>query len=1290
MAIFKLEKDDLLRLSATQLEELVARLAEAEVASAGHSHARVHWSGATTAPDKGIDIQVDVPADMLDTGYLARPNTIFQAKKHTMPASAILEEMCPNGVLSPTISKQSEIDGSYIIVSLADDCTRRPMKSDRVEAMTKAMKDDPNRDRIHLDFYDRSKLLQWLRQYPSVVLWVRDVLGQTLSGWQPYGRWSNPPIADDDTMILAPGVSIIMPSKTEGKLSIEDAIEPMRELVRSTSKTIRVTGLSGVGKTRIVQSLFDDSLGENALDRTIAVYADVGAGPDPSAHAMLERLTDEGRRAIMVLDNCPSDLHRALADRVSATGSKVPLITVEYDIRDDKPETTEVIHIEAEGLDLAEQLLLRRFPDIGQLNARRIAEFANGNARVSLAVAARVEKSDSLASLPDAELFDRLFKQRKEPDGDLRTHAEVLSLVYSFSVSSSDVEIDELAVLGAIRDIPRAQLFGSVVTLLDRHIAQERSHWRAILPHSIANRLAQDALRKIPSENLRSAFEAPGRERLLMSFAHRLSSMHDHPVAREIVESWLQDKEFLGNLFSLNDTKIRILEYVAPVAPDVVLDLIEAEIDSSGFSGMDPIHYPCRTTILNLLQSLAYETKAFDRCVALLLRVADFEDESNNYDPVRDRILRLFQAHLSGTHASLRQRLTVVRDALLSGDAKRKSLGFRMLETTLEGQSWMGSGTNEFGARPRDFGFQPNHDEFLDWRNQFIDLAVEMGLRIDTELSEPARRVLARSFRGLWHRRAIRSKLVEAARELNTIQPWVEGWKAVRSTIHFDYRKTKPEDSAEPLPEALAALERDLVPADLISSIRAYVFGGWHDLWELDDEFDDKDPKKYDSSERRLSKRSEELGEEFACSGRPMSELGQDLFLNGRVPSRLVAFGRGLARRTPDCNAAWRELVAELHQYGAESFNFAVLSGFIEEIDTRDRPTAQAMLDQCQDDTLLRTVVVELTPSRSFDEKDLERCISALRHPDTSPEMYGALLWHDSCAGLPEDQLLDLIGILLKKPNGDGIVLNGLCIKLRREPRETNHKDADILGVQMRRVGLVAATQRLIRNQRDPGGSTDHNMESVVRAAFSFDGNEEEKEKWLDAIFAAVDQCGGYMRRFDGAIRTTAELDPDSFLNRVFSGDEDTRRRRCLFIESEVMNKLPLAGVDIEVLIRWCQSQADAGVWAVVGAGINLWKKGADERAVELSETAVRFLEVSPNPEVVLKSFAKKLEPTSCSGSLADIMQNRMTAFQILAQNSNPDIAKAAGDVINRMPEVIEEARQWEERVYEEIEQRFE
>jgi hypothetical protein len=1283
MAVFEIEKDDLLRLSDIQLEELVARLAEADVASVGHSPACVQWSGSITAPDEGIDIRVDVSPGEVTSGFLVRSDTVFQAKKHTMPASSISGEMRTKGMLSPIISEQASKGGSYIIVSLDDDCSP-PMKRDRLEAMREAVHDDPNNSSIHLDFYDRSKLHQWLRQYPSVVLWVRGALGKALSGWQPFGRWSNPPSEADDNLILALGVSIIMPSETGVKLSIADAIEPMRDLVRSTSKTIRVTGLSGVGKTRIVQALFDENIGANALDRTIAIYVDTGASPDPSAHAMLERLIAENRRAIMVLDNCPSDLHTALAAKVAAAGSQVALITVEYDIRDDKPQTTEVIHIEAEGPDVAEQLLLRRFPDIGQVNARKIAEFANGNARVSLAVAERVEVGESLAMLSDAQLFDRLFEQRNQPNGDLRAQAEVLSLVYSFSVAIPDVGIDELAVLGAIYDVPRLQLFRSVTTLMDRHIAQGRSHWRAILPHAIANRLARDALRNTPKEILRSTFEASGRDRLLMSFAHRLGLLHDHPVAREIVETWLQEGELLGDLSSLDDTAARILEYVAPVAPDAVLDRIEAEIGSEGFHGIKAGDNPRRTTILSLLQSLAYEPEAYDRCIAMLLRVADFEDESNNYDAVREKIVRFFQAYLSGTHASLDQRLAVVRNALLADNPKRRSLGFRMLAAALDGPPWMGSGLNDFGARPRDFGYQPNRDQLVDWRNQFIDLALETGLKNEPELSGPARQALAQEFRGLWHHQAMRGKLVEAARQLNANQPWVEGWKAVRSTIYFDYRKTKPDGAGKPIPDDLAALEHDLAPTDLMANIRTYVLGGGHDYWALDDEFDDEDAAKYTESEKRLAATAMEFGSAFACSGRQIVELGTGLYSTEWMPYR-YAFGRGLAKGTLDYQATWKELVQELQWLGAKNFNFAVFSGFIEEIENQDRAKAQALLDHCLDDPLLRTAIVGLHPTRVFDEKDLDRCLSALTYPEVTGWMYGDLIWRKEYSSLPNPRGHDLAMRLLQEPNGDGIVLDALSMKLHG----TKSAD-DTLGAEYRRIGLVAATSRLLRSQDDPGGSTDHAMKQVVGAALSFAGNEEEKVAWLDAIFSLVDGSYGYMHAFDDAIQVTAEKLPAAFLDRVFSGDAEEQKQRRFFIERGGLDKLPLGTVDIDTLIDWCRTKAVPDTWPVVAASIHQWAIKKEDEPVKLSEAALKLVEAAPDPEAVISAFADRIEPRVSSGDRADVMQKRLNAINALSGHPRSDIATAAMLVGTKVSKWIEAERQREKRRDEEREQRFE
>jgi len=103
-----------------------------------------------------------------------------------------------------------------------------------------------------------------------------------------------------------------------------------------------------------------------------------------------------------------------------------------------------------------------------------------------------------------------------------------------------------------------------------------------------------------------------------------------------------------------------------------------------------------------------------------------------------------------------------------------------LLSTALDGPPWTGFGISEFGARPRDFGYSPNHDQLVEWRTAFINLAVRLANSDTQDIKSRARLVLAHEFRGLWHHKAMRDKLVASARAINDHQPWGEGWKAVR------------------------------------------------------------------------------------------------------------------------------------------------------------------------------------------------------------------------------------------------------------------------------------------------------------------------------------------------------------------------------------------------------------------------------------------------------------------------------------------------------------------------------
>src|SRR5690606_23354599 len=98
-------------------------------------------------------------------------------------------------------------------------------------------------------------------------------------------------------------------------------------------------------------------------------------------------------------------------------------------------------------------------------------------------------------------------------------------------------------------------------------------------------------------------------------------------------------------------------------------------------------------------------------------------------------------------------------------------------------------------------------------------------------------------------------------------------------------------------------------------------------------------------------------------------------------------------------------------------FNFSVLSGFIGQINNMNRPLAQAILDQCLENSQLRAVLVGLQPEDDFDNKDFERCMRALDQDDVSGWLYEKMLWRETYS-LAKAQIIKLAARLLEKDLG--------------------------------------------------------------------------------------------------------------------------------------------------------------------------------------------------------------------------------------------------------------------------------
>ena len=1283
-AMLELDKDALSGLNESQLEDLVARLAEAEVVACGGLLSEVRSGGSINAPDGGVDVRVNVVSTTFTSGFIPSPNTIFQCKKSEMPSNDILAEMQIKGELRPVIAEQDAQNGGYVIVSLDDDCTET-MLNNRLQAMREAVK---NHNAIHLDFIDLSRLHQWLRQHLSIMIWTREILGQQLPGWRSFGQWSHVQTDADDNFIFGSGISVMLPnsSSSSQKLTLKEAITSTRNLVKDSQKAIRIVGLSGVGKTRFIQALFEREIGEDALDETTVIYTDTGVDLNPSASRMIEQLILEGRRATVVVDNCSSALHYQLASCVRQIKNDIQLITVEYDIRDDQPEMTDVIKIEADGIDIAEILIRRHYPGIDQPNAERVANFAGGNARIAFALADNVSAGENVTQLSNETLFEQIFQQRHTEDSSLKRHAEILSLVYSFAAEKKDDELDELGILGSLCDASSAQLYTSAQELLRRGIAQKRGRWRAVLPQAIANRLAKSALDNIRPSALQNTFEVPNNDRLIMSFAHRLGLLGDPPdsTAQEIVKAWLSDGGRLLPILNLNETKTQILEYIIHVCPSLLLERLEAEIDDTTFTNLSAFSYGTPNKIVNLIILLANYAKFFKRCINLLLRIM----LCNSLLKIEYKVLQLFQPYLSGTRASAQQRADVLKQLIWSDEKKKQDLGMKMLSKTLAGSPWSGLhlARIELSGVLIGYGSVSDEEAFQSWRQIFLDITVRSCLEgDDPNRNKEARKIFTQYFGSLWSENTLHDQLIQAAKKLNDHYPWIEGWKAINETIYHNYKAMEGGKIDNPALTKLVELRDFLTSKDLGPSIKLYLSENSH-LSALDTEFDDSSEGGYEAAEARIKAKVIDLGEQVAKSKLNLEDFGTSLFSENYLPNG-YNFGIGLAKGSENLNATWDQLVTALKSTSITSFNYEVLAGFIHETARINKKRSISILDACMEDPLLGCAIVPLHPQEDFSEDDFDRCIKAIENPEIKPLRHEYFLWQSKYSHLPKEKKLHLARILLEHPKGTETLIRGLGMKIRR-----SDKTIDTLDPELRQIGLNVVIKYLHVKDGILNEFIIDDLEVIIREILSYVDNDGVKLQLLDTVFSRLDAYQ-YSLGQEAIFQAIVDILPEDFLDKIFSGDEQQQqyRRRQIFESSLYSNeKSILVKADIGRIIEWCLGRNEPLVWATIAKSLPVFVSKEDSETVELSDTSIRFLEESPYPEKVLAGYFTQITTTTLFGHRSIIMEKNIGAFRTLIEHENRQISSIAGDLYRKAESDITGEREFEQRMDENREQRFE
>lgn len=1275
MDFLELTAADITALDDGQLRELVARLAEAELREQGIPRSSVQAGGAQEAADGGLDVSVAAGRPLERAAFVSRADTGFQVKKHSMSRRNCKKEMLETGELKASIKTLADAKGAYIIVSGKDSCSAT-MHRERLAGMEEALRTYAAGEGLHLDFYGADRLALWLKSHPGVALWARAKLGKPLAGWRPYGRWASTPKADKDEFLADAHPCVIDGSSSDKKpMTVMDGIELARGRLRSGARAVRITGLSGVGKTRFAQALFEEGVGDDALPAAEVLYADLGEALMPSASTVVTHLIANKLSSNVVLDNCPPQTHRSLQKQLSASAAPLHLLTIEYDISDDRPEETDVIHIEPSSEETVTKLLLRRYSKLNRFNAARIAEFAGGNARLALALAERVEADETLTSFNDEQLFLRLFQQRKGESAGLLQAATVLSLVYSFNVSREQ-HGDELGVLSAISEVPRAGLQHAQAELLRRQLAQKRGGWRAVLPHALANRLTRRALDEYEPEDINRELLKPGNIRLLQSCAHRLGYFHDNERARALALTWVQPGAPLANLATLSEDHLRVLNYVAPIFPDILLGAIEQSALIPGFAhrANPNIH-----RFVRLLLDLAYDEEAFDRATNILLRIARTERYGENNDSVVGHLRQLHQLHLSGTMAAPARRQALVRRLLASGECRDREIASELLLAAFEASSWTSFGGFKFGARNRGPGWRPKtRQDRRDWYDGFVAL-LDPVFESNADSRDWAKALIAANFRQLWSFAGCFDALESLVSTYGAEGGWPAIWLAICQTLEYDGADLDPT-----LLRRLEALQSLAAPSDLESEIAAYAFV---DEWSRPH----RRGAEYQTEVSDLREHVFELGRSLASDPGLFERLAPKIWATRVNP--VAWLGQGYAEASGDLEALVEMLIQSYRALAPEGASVEFIEGCLSAIAKLDPALLLRVQEKLLTEPKLKFYSVRLLLATPITPWVSARLLDVARGGRVQAghfEGVGHGRRHESMSDVEFAALTDAICDL---PQGYHSAFDMLVMRLYARADWSYTPGPEIFSA------IRTALEHLLLD-RDTGAnrSARHGIGPLIVEALGPSAPEDKVAELVSMLLDGLKDYRLSWAYFPGVasafIQARSEMLLDGLLE-VERADAESDAVDWLFRRRSGESSPSLNVASIDRLLAWCGEDAQRQQFVARNIRIYEAADGTEDNdgspsRVRLSKHFKRLLDVVSDKASLVESAAAQAVPNSWMNSRVAIIEARQQALRELDTHESPEVRALVSEKVAALDQRIELERRQEEFDHHAREQRFE
>ena len=1202
---------DISELSDADLRELVGKLCEATLNEHNIDTICVTYGGKQEETDGGVDIRVESLSEFNDDWAIPRNNTIIQIKKSSMPNSAIKKEMTKkDDEIKDCIKELVKYSGAYIIVS-GEDSLADKRRKDRISYMESLLLKIDKKQKVKVDFYDSKRVATWVKQFPALAIWVNEKVHKRTSGWENYYNWSNPDEKEKE-FIIDEGLFVHRYNfNKENQISILDGINEIRKILLQERKAVRLAGLSGVGKTRFAQALFDKNIGENFLNKEKVIYCDISNLPNPVPVTFIQELMLLQENVIVIIDNCEKELHNKLAEFVCSLNSKISLLTIEYDVKDDINIASYNYYLDTSSDETIRKLLKRDFDYIEDNNIETIVKCSDGNFRIANYLAKTIDRNESIGTLKSKEIFKRLFFQNNKEDADLLDTGMICSIFISFNIEhDAENYNNELNIMGRIINKNPITLIRNIKELNNRQIIQNRGNMRAVLPHAISNRLADEFLSSIPIDYLIN--EINNSKRLELSFFRRLKFLHDREYSIKIADFYLEKLDFLN----IDNHEMSILDCIKVISPEKLLYKLEQIDEREFFTRNNNFYYEWAM----ILVYIAYDSELFFRSTMLIVEFAKSEKIGENYNSIRDILYKLFHIMLSGTHAPIEERLKIIDLLIYDSCEIANDLALKLIEELLETGGFVGQIVGENTSRKRDYGYLPKTSE--EYRTWYVTVLKYCKTLIKNNIfGEQIKEIISNSFRNLASK-GLYYDLEEIVEDVLNKESWPQIWISIGVIKHFDIEKIPKK-----MLEKINILQEKCIPKTIDDKIRVFLSKGKRIYWELDD-ITENDKKNYEIVKK--------LGIEVRTNKK---ELKQNILKINDYCNlyRIDAFTEGLYEKDNNHSEIIYFLLDNIKNDNKEAF-FRIISTYISFLNEYNK---SKILDEILENKKYNKYYPRIQFGYQLKDSDIERVKLALSMNIAPIQDYYRIEF--VLENISISNIIGLVKIFSKSNESENLIISILhhLYWSKRSNEELNEYARNFIA------------NLDFENRNHLNDHLNYEIGKIVDNCFSGNDDKNHVVKIFDKFMKIMNEKGSSYYEYEYILKRLIVLYPIEFLDKLFSNNSIKEYKIRYFVKEFINHENAMDLIDDDLLIKWMEDNNKAYEISYV---INPIKN--IDKVYKWTKVSKYLIENYIDNKKIIENLINGIYPNSWSDKYSSVLKRRLSLTKELKEYDNNDVKK--------------------------------